>query len=336
MRKNFRVAECLVDGRIGRYAIFADGTAKVRIDSDENGNEYFQIENPYARVEDDKSLASYKQRHFYNLIKDAIQAIREDYADAIICKDQTVGGFIKVVRFVDEAVGREYRNKTLNGWKNTKFGCALRAGCKNSWSGYSLIGNNGEKLGILSNTIKYRTFANEEDAIGYATELLDIAKKYAEEIVTAENHEDAIGKCFDDVCAEYGKFSIIEDFMCDLVTGNGDSFKNEAHELDEYGYDVVQCVIPEREDVIENEWLAQASCIWPGFKHTYSCYENWETKDIEKLISDTFKDFYENNKDADNLVCKTNQDLTDDMKEKLFQNFLECVRWNKELLYPVA
>lgn len=335
-RVNFRIAECLVDGKRGRYAIMEDGK-RVRLEKDNSGNEYFRIENPYARVKEGKSLASYKERNFYNLIRDAITAIREDYADSILCKEQNVGGFINVVRFVDEKIGKEYREKTLAGWANTKFGYALRAGSKNSWSGYAMIGSKGEKLSVLANALKYRVFETEEEALNYGKELLDLAREYASRMVSAENHKEAINECFDEVNEKYGKFSIIEDFMADLVTGNADAYKNENHELTDYGYDTMQCVIPVREDIIENEWKAQAWFLWPGLKyHFEKFFENWESKDIETIISTAFADFYKNNQNPDSHSCETGIVVPEEVKENLFERWLKCVEDNKELLYPVA
>lgn len=335
-RESFRVAEFLKDGVISRSAIMESGRT-VKLEKNESGDEFFCIENPYAVPEPKKGVNSYFKLHFYNRIADAIQAIRDGYADAIQCKTQDIGGFIHVVRFVDEKVGKEYRDKTLSGWKNTKFGYALRAGCKNSWSGYSLIGNKGEKLGWLSNTLKYRTFETEESAMEYGKELLELSRSYAEKIVSAENHEKAIEDVFDEIKKEYGLFSVIDDFMADLITGNGSAYKNEKHELEEYGYDVIQCVIPERENVIENEWHAQASILWAGFKHTFEyIYGEWEANDVKKLIENVFADLYAKNPKMNKLSCKTDVKMDEVALGNLYERWLECVYENRELMYPEA
>ena len=336
-RNNFRVARCLNNGVISKYAIFEDGSPKALIEENDAGDEYFCIQNPYAVPNPENGVKSYFNLHFYNMIKDAITAVREDYADAIQCKGQSTGGFIHVVRFVNEEVGKEYRKKTLAGWANTKFAYALRAGSKNSWSGYNLIGPNGEKLGLMSNTLKYRVFDTKEEAMKYGDELLEVAREYASRMVNAEDHEAAIHECFDEVNEKYGRFSIIEDFMADLVTGNADAYKNEQKVLEEYGYDTMQCIVPEREDVIENEWQAQASILWAGFKyHFEKLFSEWESNDIEKIIVQAFDNFYQNNKDVTNMSCKTDVALPQDVQEHLFEKWLKCVEENKDLLYPVA
>lgn len=330
MNREFRVAECLTENGVKEFAIFSDGTPKEQIQKDEQGNKYFRIANPYA-----PENASYKERHFYNRIKDAIFAIRDGYADAIICKDQSIGGFIQVVKFVDDAVAMEYRQKTLSGWQNTQFGFAMRAGNRNSWSGYSLIGNNGEKLGFMANTLKYKVFDTVADAEKYANELLTEAVRYASKIVEAENHEDAIDSVFDEIRNTFGNFSIVEDFVCDLLKGDGSAFKNSEHSLDEYGYDISQCIIPAREDVIENEWYAQASLIFPELENRFVQFKDWEHENVKKLIVDTFEGFYKNNPTED-FSNETTVLLKDEVQNHLFQRWLTVVRANKELLYPVA
>lgn len=43
--KEFRVAKCLVDGEINEYAIFADGSRKKIIQTNDKYGKYFEVDN---------------------------------------------------------------------------------------------------------------------------------------------------------------------------------------------------------------------------------------------------------------------------------------------------
>ncbi len=321
--KNFRVAQCLENGVVKEFAIFADGSKKKELHKDENGNKYFRIYNPYV-----SPLASFKELRFYNRIKDAIQAIRDDYADAIRCSNQTNGGFIEVIRFVDEKVGKEYREKTLKGWKNTKFAYALRAGYKNSFKGYSLIAKDGEVLSFLSNPMKYATFETEEEAEVFEKKLLKKAQNYVQRVADGEYFDSVMN----DVDVTEGKCSVVRDFIFDLLDEDVTGFSSESHELNEYGYSICQCIVPVREDVIENEWYAQANIV--GLQDAFPQYKNVEYENIKDIIVSAFSDFYKNSPKFGKFSCKTDIDASLEVKSYLFEKWLTCVAENKELLYP--
>lgn len=329
MNNNYRVAKCLTDNGIKEFAIFADGSPKKPIFQDENGNKYFCILNPYA--ENDESFKSYKKRHFYNCIRDAISVICDGYADAILCRGQDVGGYIHVAKFVDDKVAKEYRDKTLNGWKDTKFAFAVRAGSKNSFSGYVLIAQNGESLSTFSNTMKYATFETEEDAKTFAESLIEKARGYVQRVANGE-YFDAV---MDDLQENEGKFSIVNSFFYDLLSEDIQGFRNEDKSLSEYGYEVSQCIIPNRDDVIENEWYAQALFVSATLANDFVQYKDMDCSQIKEIIVNAFKGFYEKNQTADNLVNETTVELTDE-QEFLFNQWKRVVDENRELLYPAA
>ena len=76
--KEFRVAKCLVDGKVNEYAIFADGSRKKIIQTDDKYGKYFEVDNE-LNTECKSSLRfSYSGR-----IKDAVEMIRNGNGDCI-------------------------------------------------------------------------------------------------------------------------------------------------------------------------------------------------------------------------------------------------------------
>lgn len=128
--KEFRVAKCLSDDgkRIRKHAIFKDGSRKKPIDEDEDGREYFEVDNwidsdpeliefnYYSRMADKMRLT------FSGRISDAVESIRKGYGDVICVRNLPFGVRIeKVLYFLDREYGENLRQKSLEGWKDTVF-----------------------------------------------------------------------------------------------------------------------------------------------------------------------------------------------------------------------
>ena len=132
--KEFRVAKCLSDDgkRIRKHAIFKDGSRKKPIHEDEDGREYFEVDNwidsdpeliefnYYSRMVDKMRLT------FSGRISDAVESIRRGYGDVICVKNLPFGiRTEKVLYFLDREYGENLRQKSLEGWKDTIFKYSL-------------------------------------------------------------------------------------------------------------------------------------------------------------------------------------------------------------------
>lgn len=132
--KEFRVAKCLSDDgkRIRKHAIFKDGSRKKPIHEDEEGREYFEVDNwidsdpeliefnYYSRMADKMRLT------FSGRISDAVESIRRGYGDVICVKNLPFGiRTEKVLYFLDREYGENLRQKSLEGWKDTIFKYSL-------------------------------------------------------------------------------------------------------------------------------------------------------------------------------------------------------------------
>lgn len=128
--KEFRVAKCLSDDgkRIRKHAIFKDGSRKKPIYEDEDGREYFEVDN---WIDSDPELIEFNYHSrmgdkmrltFSGRISDAVESIRRGYGDVICVENLPFGIRIeKVLYFLDREYGENLRQKSLEGWKDTVF-----------------------------------------------------------------------------------------------------------------------------------------------------------------------------------------------------------------------
>ena len=132
--KEFRVAKCLSDDgkRIRKHAIFKDGSRKKPIHEDEDGREYFEVDN---WIDSDPELIEFNYHSrmadkmhltFSGRISDAVESIRRGYGDVICVKNLPFGiRTEKVLYFLDREYGENLRQKSLEGWKDTIFKYSL-------------------------------------------------------------------------------------------------------------------------------------------------------------------------------------------------------------------
>lgn len=239
--KEFRVAKCLVDGEINEYAIFADGSRKKMIQTDEKYGKYFEVDN-----ELNTALKSCLRFSFSGRIKDAVDTIKSGNGDCIKTV-RLIGRHDNVLYFLDRAIGEELRKKFLDGWKNTKFGWAIECGNKYGVSGYAMINNKLKRISIFD---KPMTFDTEEAAKKYVGDLIERARYYAKRlanelanITEVEERSDIIYGITNEIDEYAGaKFSILLDFTFDMLTGDY-KLKSSECNLDNMGYKVIQCII---------------------------------------------------------------------------------------------
>lgn len=235
--KEFRVAKCLVDGKVNEYAIFADGSRKKMVQIDEQYGKYFKVDN-----ELNTNYKSPLRFSFSGRIKDAVDMIKSGNGDCIT-SIQLFGRHDNVVYFLDRTIGEELRKKSLNGWKDAKFGWAIEYGYKNSFSGYSMLNKNDEECNPM-------TFDTEEAAKRYVEGLIERAKYYAKRLannLANVSEEEERNRIIDEAIREIDeyagtKFSILSDFAFDMLTGDC-KLKSFECTLDKMGYKIVQCII---------------------------------------------------------------------------------------------
>lgn len=215
-----RTVECaIVDGVSHEIYTMKDGT------------KYFEIFNPYAD-DDDDDLA----RYFYRRIADGIQAIRDGYAHTLFGEVNPQNVFSQPVipiYILDEEKGAEYRQKTIEGFKDAEFGYAIRFGNKHSFAGYWYIDEDGDTAGGFNVRVPafYKT---KEAAQSVMDNYIAEAKRIANKIVNKQTTiSDEIGKT---------KYVVRTLFMENLERVNGEMIINDNKLFDKYEYEIVQSI----------------------------------------------------------------------------------------------
>ena len=240
--KEFRVAKCLVNGLISEYAIFADGSRKKLIRNDKRYGKYFEVDNELNNDCIPCLRFSYNGR-----IKDAIDMIRNGNGDCLDQEKIFRGVNNRVLYFLDRKIGDDLRKEAIEGWKNTKFGWAIKTINKHSLLGYYLLNKKSEPITMFMTKKDScpMTFETKEAAKAYAEELVEKAKGYAKRL--AESNHDEIDREVDIVVNDINRkmgsaLSIIEEFMYDMLDENYVP-KSPNYDLDLYSYEIIQCVI---------------------------------------------------------------------------------------------
>lgn len=242
--KEFRVSKCLVDGKVNEYAIFADGSRKKIIQTDKQYGKYFEVDN-----ELNTDCKSFLRFSYSGRIRDAVEMIRNGNGDCISSM-KFIGRIDKVLYFLDRKTGEELRQKSLEGWKDTKFGWAIECGNKNSFLGYSMLNKKNEQISVFDKDRNPMTFDTEEAAKRYVEGLIEIAKYYAKRLANKlanVSEEEERNRIIDEAIREIDeyagtKFSILSDFAFDMLTGDC-KLKSFECNLDKIGYKIVQCII---------------------------------------------------------------------------------------------
>lgn len=187
------------------------------IQVDENGYEFYNVDNPF----DEYGL-------FTDKIKDAILCIRNGYADCIV---KSILNMFILRKYIDENYGKTLRDKTCEGFKNTKFAYAIKFTWYNSFTNDGIYLSNNNNLLFIDDKEKIMTFDNIEDAKKYRLNLFAIAQKYFNEYIASGKNEKYIEELF----KKLGKTSVLKYMFRELKRNND---KNR----DTFDLDIVQVI----------------------------------------------------------------------------------------------
>lgn len=309
-KMNYRVTRCLVNGEIARFAILPNGM-KSRIQTDDNGYEYFDIYNPYTTR---ASLIG-----FYGKIKDAIMAVREGYGDVIRTSGVPGGRVLHVSKSLDETVGAEMRQRTIRGWDGAKFAFSVTVNNKNSFSRSCFVTKNGIVLSHLDNQFKHAIFETEEQAEGFIQNLIEKAQEYIKKIENKEEDFDAVIKMIDN---KEGQLSVVSELVFDLINDDCNAFRNEDHSLTNLGFNVIQCIVPEKDDIIDSENRVQAAFFAPIFREQFSSYfDKEEYEEIIRLLYNAFTTLYQNKEDVVQVNKNLPEDVYDAVRDAIYKHW---------------
>jgi len=162
-----------------------------KIISDDFGNEYFEIFNPY--MEKETSIIKYSL--FAGQEDIAIKAVRDGFADALLQKKNIFLGqsSLSPVKFINEKYGEQIRKTTIEGWKNAAWKYYIKLSSSSMSSGLPITKEN--KLTFL-NESEYLLFDTRDQANQY----IDKLQQEFEVIMNAEKpleNEENMEKFFD-------------------------------------------------------------------------------------------------------------------------------------------
>lgn len=242
--KEFGVTECLTNDGLHKFAIF--------IDSSMESTEIYNIDE-YLYV-DNKSNPDnpYLPRNFTGRIKDAVDTIRKGEGDCILQSRTMFDIQDYVVYFINRSIGDKFRQKFIEGWKDSTFGWIIQYGHKHSFhSQFRPINTQCQQLSMVDGKppMVFNTYSHAES---YVKSLInkagEYAKKYADELkgITDYTIRDMILDNTLDAIATYAgvRYSVIEDFLFDMFTGDME-LKSEECNLDELTYEIIQYAIEE-------------------------------------------------------------------------------------------
>lgn len=241
--KKFRIAKCLDKDGIHEYAIFADGSRKKRVYTDNDYGKYFEVDNELNSEE--KTSLKYS---FSGRIKDIVDMIRNGNGDCIK-STSLLGKHDYLLYFIDREIGENLRQKSLKGWGNIKFGWSITTGCKCSFSPYSHLNINDECISMFDDDKTPMYFEHKEKAVEHIKNLIEKAWEYAVQLQKGYNSVDdkqekdkIIDNWIDRIKSETSEFNIVFDYACDMLDENQNLKCNEPR-LDEFGWKVVQCIM---------------------------------------------------------------------------------------------
>lgn len=242
--KEFRIAPYLTKDGTKDFAIFKDGSRKKLIKSSDKYGKYFEVDNDLNP--NGEAILKFS---FSGRIKDAVETIRNGGGDVISIYNM-FGEHITVQYFIDRSIGDELRQKSIDGWKDTKFAWIVTCGNKNSFSGYAPINDKGERVSMFDKNRNPKIFDTEEAARKFMDDLISKAAEHAKNISNAVKEskdkaesDSVISKGLDNIEENAGTgFSVILNLVSDMLTGEGKLKYNDCS-LDEWGYHIEQYVV---------------------------------------------------------------------------------------------
>ena len=215
---------------------------KVFTSKNYNGEKYIELDNQLDTEDEGPFIKTFTGR-----IKDAVETIRNGDGDAISVSQFLGSKIIYVIHFLNREFGEEIKKKSLDGWKDAKFGWIIIFGGRSSMTrAYPLTEKN--EVHMFFDNDAPKVFDTMGDAKAYMTSLLDTAKTYAEKYsdIAVDKNAGEIEKLkndlFQELITNFGFSNIIGDITFDMLDKDLKVFNN--FKLTNYYYKFEQYLIP--------------------------------------------------------------------------------------------
>ncbi len=172
-----------------------------RIETDSDNNEYFTLPNIYTT---DRKFS------FSDHIKDAITAVKEGFADVVTSYNLFNAEIIQARYYLDREIGNNYRNKTLMGWDNTKFGNVILYNNRK-------IDNTGMIISMFDSDIKPMYFDSVENATTQINKYIDEANTYVKNYIENPTDHNRIYTELEEKYPNNFDFHIVAELFFDMI-----------------------------------------------------------------------------------------------------------------------
>jgi hypothetical protein len=210
---------------VKKCAITEDGEEHI-IQVMKDGTEYFYIDNPY-----DKSFAG---KVFHGKIGDALRAIKEEYADALLCGDHinVFSASDSPVILLDRDKGEKYRQMSIEGFKDAKIGYIIRLGGRFSFGGYHGVSQDGN----WSYIDKPFVYTSYNDAKIKLDNFVNTAKNLAKKVVKEKKIDLLFNKELSDMVSHIAQ---------DMINDESDELCliDDLDNTPNIGYDIYEVII---------------------------------------------------------------------------------------------
>lgn len=209
-----------------------DKPYKIRTAKD--GSKYFEIKNPYIQITEDSSFEDLMTSVFYGRIYDAIKAVRDGYAHCLYLSASPIGRNISLTHptpivLLDEEKGKQYRLRTIEGFKDAKFGYTITFGNKKSLNGFEVLSNNGNIMGWPNSENISAFYDTEKEAKNQVTKYIESAKT----LIENKTKSELLNVCsYDNTDIAY----VVKRLAIDAF------YKGVDHMLDNYDFEVIQSI----------------------------------------------------------------------------------------------
>lgn len=149
------------------------------IHTDENNREFYYPSN----FKD-------KFKLFLNKPKDALDCIQNGFGDALTTSSFLGFNSLHVIRYIDREYGEKIREKTLDGWKDTKFAYGIKFSYLNSFSDGRLLMKNNKLMSFDDKEENILVFEDSKSARDYIQKIKKKTKIYFNEYLELPRTED--------------------------------------------------------------------------------------------------------------------------------------------------
>lgn len=161
---------------------------------------------------------------------------------------------------------------------------------------------------LFYNQLTYPIFDSKKAANAFIQSLMKKARKYAKIALNYDGPRIAKAMCDEAIYEEDSQCNVLYSLVDNLLNDSYSAFKNSKQELTDAYFKIVEVSsIPQKEDILEHEWIAQGFHIYPDFMMEFDeKYHDKSTNEIIEAITTVFRDFYANNKENHGILYNRN------------------------------